>query len=101
MQQTLVHDAAPMHIPFLHIPETDTVDELFLQRERQFKVLAENAHREAQKRQASFRIRRKMSNHSRPARAAGTRPGSGTPSPRSAKPDPCSDVLDRPGLPIH
>lgn len=50
MQQTLVHDAAPMHIPFLHIPETDTVDELFLQRDRQFKALAENAHREAQKR---------------------------------------------------
>lgn len=50
MQQTLAHDAAPMRIPFLHIPETDTSDELFLQRERRIKVLAENAHREAQKR---------------------------------------------------
>ena len=30
--------------------KADTADELFLKRERQFKVLAENAHREAQKR---------------------------------------------------
>lgn len=70
MQQALAHDAAPMRIPFAQIPETareqdvathrkgaarkaDTADELFLQRERQFKVLAENAHREAQKRKRS------------------------------------------------
>lgn len=67
MQQALAHDAAPMRIPFSQIPETarekdvathrkggarkaETADELFLKRERQFKVMAENAHREAQKR---------------------------------------------------
>ncbi len=67
MQQALAHDAAPMRIPFSQIPETareqdvashckgaprkaGQAEELFLQRERQFKVLAENAHREAQKR---------------------------------------------------
>ncbi len=67
MQQALAHDAAPMRIPFSQIPETAReqdvashrkgvprkaghAEELFLQRERQFKVLAENAHREAQKR---------------------------------------------------
>ncbi len=70
MQQALAHDAAPMRIPFAQIPETareqdvaihrkgaarktDTADKLFLQRERQFKVLAENAHRETQKRKRS------------------------------------------------
>lgn len=70
MQQALARDAAPMRIPFSQIPETgleqDVVprrkgaprkaghaEELFLQRERQFKVLAENAHREAQKRKRS------------------------------------------------
>ena len=55
MQHAIKHDAAPMRIPFAHIPETareqdiDTrsADELYLQRERQFKVLAETAHREA------------------------------------------------------
>jgi DNA polymerase-4 len=68
MQQALAHDAAPMRIPFGQIPETareedvpgnrkgaarrhsETTDELFLQRERQFKALAESAHRESQKR---------------------------------------------------
>jgi DNA polymerase-4 len=67
MQQALAQDAAPMRIPFSHIPETaqeqdvashpkggarkpGLAEDLFLQRERQFKVLAENAHREAQKR---------------------------------------------------
>lgn len=69
MQQAMAHDAAPMRIPFSKIPETaleqdvstrkradgksgEVTDELYLQRERQFKVLAETAHREAQKRQA-------------------------------------------------
>ncbi len=63
MQQALAQDAAPMRIPFSKIPETgleqDVVtrrqgaaqpevnDELWLQRERQLKVLAEASHREA------------------------------------------------------
>lgn len=66
MQQALAHDAAPMRIPFAQIPETareqdvrgrrkgarvqDSAEELFLQRERQFKVMAQNAHRESQNR---------------------------------------------------
>jgi DNA polymerase-4 len=67
MQQALAHDAAPMRIPFSQIPETareqdvathrkgdarnaDLAEDLILQGDRQFKVLAENAHREAQKR---------------------------------------------------
>ncbi|RYE72115.1 MAG: hypothetical protein EOO80_20800, partial [Oxalobacteraceae bacterium] len=58
MQQALSHDAAPMRIPFAQIPETareqdvgsrskaparrvDAAEELFLKRERQFKVMAE------------------------------------------------------------
>ena len=67
MQRALEKDAAPMRIPFQHVPETglerdvqprkprrgqgkaESADELYLQRERRFKVLAENAHREAQK----------------------------------------------------
>ena len=69
MQQAIRHDAAPMRIPFSNIPETATEediatrkhrvteaeltgDELYLHRERQFKVLAETAHREAQKHHA-------------------------------------------------
>ena len=74
MHQAIDHDAAPMRIPFAHVPETGleeeasmrrrnpahqhpahkasaaSADELYLLRERQFKVMAENAHREAQKR---------------------------------------------------
>ena len=68
MQQAIDHDAAPMRIPFAHVPETAleeeaptrrskaalrqhaSADELYLLRERQFKVMAENAHRESQKR---------------------------------------------------
>ncbi|NDK37957.1 DNA polymerase [Pseudoxanthomonas gei] len=70
MQQAIDHDAAPMRIPFAHVPETaleeetatrrrgaarspsPSADELYLLRERQFKVMAENAHRESQKRHA-------------------------------------------------
>lgn len=69
MQQAIRHDAAPMRIPFSNIPETATEediatrkhrvteaeltgDELYLHRERQFKALAETAHREAQKHHA-------------------------------------------------
>jgi DNA polymerase-4 len=70
MQQAIDHDAAPMRIPFAHVPETAleeeaptrrskaalrqhaSADELYLLRERQFKVMAENAHRESQKRRA-------------------------------------------------
>ncbi|HJR72512.1 MAG TPA: hypothetical protein VJ806_02585 [Luteimonas sp.] len=66
MQQAMAHDAAPMRIPFSSIPKpgrdedvttrkraaakaAESADELWLQRERQYKVLAENAHREQQK----------------------------------------------------
>ena len=72
MQQAIRHDAAPMRIPFANIPETATEedittrkhrterdvtgDELYLQRERQFKVLAETAHREAQKHHAHRQV---------------------------------------------
>ena len=66
MQDALAQGAAPMRIPFSTIPDTileedaaskrltrkrgvhDSDDELWLQRERQFKVLAEQTHREAQ-----------------------------------------------------
>jgi DNA polymerase-4 len=59
MQQALSQQAAPMRIAFGQIPQTaleedighadDALDghELWLKRERQFKVLAETAHREA------------------------------------------------------
>ncbi|MEP6906384.1 MAG: hypothetical protein ABI858_00140 [Pseudoxanthomonas sp.] len=70
MHQAIDHDAAPMRIPFAHVPEIAleeetskqrhpparntlaSADELYLLRERQFKVVAENAHREAQKRRS-------------------------------------------------
>lgn len=61
MQEALAQDAAPMRIPFSTIPQTDLEEdvgtrraptdhgeELWLQRERQFKVMAELAHRKAQ-----------------------------------------------------
>ena len=83
MQQAIRHDAAPMRIPFANIPETATEediatrkhrmegdmtgDELYLQRERQFKVLAETAHREAQKHHA----RRQVSSEAFKAGAGG------------------------------
>jgi DNA polymerase IV len=51
MQHALSQQAAPMRIAFGQIPQTDaeedTNNELWLKRERQFKVLAETAHREA------------------------------------------------------
>lgn len=51
MQNALSQQAAPMRIAFGQIPETaveeDTGNELWHKRERQFKVLAETAHREA------------------------------------------------------
>lgn len=67
MQQAMAHDAAPMRIPFSSIPKTsrdedvttrkraaanaaESAEELYLRRERQYKVLAENAHREQEKR---------------------------------------------------
>ena len=73
MQDAIAQDAAPMRIPFSKIPETaleqdiltrkrslasagESDDELWLQPERQFKALAEGAHREAQQR-ASKRAR--------------------------------------------
>lgn len=68
MHQAIDRDAAPMRIPFAHVPETALeedahsrraarkpaahADELYLLRERQFKVMAETAHRESQKRRA-------------------------------------------------
>ena len=60
MQEALEQDAAPMRIPFAAIPQTaleedvasrrpaESAEELWLQRERQFKVMAEPAHRKAQ-----------------------------------------------------
>lgn len=63
MQHALEQGAAPMRIPFQHIPdqasEADvggpeqadpSMDELWLQRERQFKAMAENAHRQIRER---------------------------------------------------
>lgn len=67
MQEAIEQGAAPMRIPFSAIPDTaleedvaatpasrkpgrrDSDHELWLQRERQFKVLAEQTHREAQR----------------------------------------------------
>ncbi len=60
MQGALAQDAAPMRIPFAKIPETgveedvatrrqqESADELWLQRERQFKAFAEQVHRQQQ-----------------------------------------------------
>lgn len=68
MKRALSQKAAPMRIPFQHIPEVrlerdvqprrqrrdadrpEATDELYLLRERQFKAMAETAHREAQRR---------------------------------------------------
>lgn len=71
MHQAVDLDAAPMRIPFQHVPETESeedavtrkrnarrdarqkdavVDELYLLRERQFKKMAEAAHQEARQR---------------------------------------------------
>ena len=67
MQKAIALDAAPMRIPFQHVPETASeedamtrkrharendavIDELYLLRERQFKKMAEAAHQEAQRR---------------------------------------------------
>lgn len=70
MQHALDANAAPMRIPFSTIPDTvleqDVVaksapshrgsdHELWLQRERQFKVLAEHTHREAQRKRNPFK----------------------------------------------
>lgn len=71
MQKAVGLDAAPMRIPFQTIPdhrlEEDNVtrtrhtgirepaNELWLRRERQFKVLAEASHREAQQRRSAER----------------------------------------------
>ncbi len=73
MQKAVALDAAPMRIPFQHVPETaneedavtrkraarrdagqkdDVADELYLLRERQFKKMAEAAHHEAQQRKS-------------------------------------------------
>lgn len=67
MQDALAQGAAPMRIPFQHIPDEASeadlgaaalvadpgMDELWLQRERQFKALAENAHRQERERAAA------------------------------------------------
>jgi DNA polymerase-4 len=55
MQNAVSQHAAPMRIAFGQIPETALEDEatdgaaheLWLKRERQFKVMAETAHRES------------------------------------------------------
>ncbi len=61
MQNALSQQAAPMRIAFGQIPQTDaeedTNNELWLKRERQFKVLAETAHREARERSRGQRNR--------------------------------------------
>ncbi len=72
MQRALAANAAPMRIPFSTIPDTaleedvaakpsprkrgprDSDHELWLQRERQFKVLAERTHRESQQKRKPF-----------------------------------------------
>ncbi|WP_147652606.1 DNA polymerase Y family protein [Vulcaniibacterium gelatinicum] len=70
MQKALAHEAAPMRIPFSKIPEVpleedvaphrhagtqelDAAHTLWLLRERQFKVLAEAAHRDARTRRGA------------------------------------------------
>ena len=68
MKRAVELDAAPMRIPFQHVPETGNEEdvvtrkrkadeaashELILLRERQFKKMAEASHREAQQRKGS------------------------------------------------
>jgi DNA polymerase IV len=73
MQHALAANAAPMRIPFSTIPDTaleqdvaakspshkpprrESDNELWLQRERQFKVLAEHTHREAVQKRKPFK----------------------------------------------
>jgi DNA polymerase-4 len=75
MQDAIAHNAAPMRIPFSTIPDIqleedvspkrpmrkpaahdhDRDQELWLQRERQFKVLAEQTHRETQQKPKSHK----------------------------------------------
>lgn len=61
MQNALSQQAAPMRIAFGQIPNTeaeeDSSNELWLKRERQFKVLAETAHREAREKGRGQRSR--------------------------------------------
>ena len=61
MQNALSQQAAPMRIAFGQIPNTeaeeDSSNELWLKRERQFKVLAETAHREAREKDRGQRSR--------------------------------------------
>ena len=61
MQNALSQQAAPMRIAFGQIPNTeaeeDGSNELWLKRERQFKVLAETAHREAREKGRGNRSR--------------------------------------------
>ncbi len=61
MQNALSQQAAPMRIAFGQIPQTDAEEdinnELWLKRERQFKVLAETAHREAREKSRGQRHR--------------------------------------------
>jgi DNA polymerase-4 len=100
MQQAVSHDAAPMRIPFSKIPETnleedivtrsrqdrgrqhEVSDELWQQRERQFKELAEASHR-----QASGRRRPAVDGMAPKAGAGGWLPG------RAAKNDPIEPSL--------
>lgn len=73
MQAAIARDAAPMRIPFSTIPDRtleednvtrkrtatrahDPLDELWLKRERQFKVLAEASHREAEQRRRGRQV---------------------------------------------
>lgn len=95
MQDAIEGDAAPMRIPFSKIPDTaleqdiaarrrgddrvsDSADELWLQHERRFKVLAEASHREAEQR------RKPRSPESAEASRAGT--GGWSPARKAADP---------------
>lgn len=98
MQAALEHDAAPMRIPFSKIPETaleedvhapvdsETTHELWLQRERQFKVLAEQSHRLAKQRAAG----QQSLKSSRPADGYGT---GGWSAPRRDEASPDADQV--------
>lgn len=70
MQKAVAQDAAPMRIPFQTIPDRereqdvvtrkrthDPAEALYLLRERQYKVLAEHSHREAQRQRDTVRGR--------------------------------------------
>jgi len=104
MQRAVALDAAPMRIPFQHVPETASeedvvtrkhnalkesakrkdavLDEVWLQRERQVRKMAEASHREAQARQRKARPA--------PQGAEPFKAGAGGWGPRKRRPEPGS-----------